>query len=111
MSAKAMAAIVAAVAVTVVAAMDVRPSTAMRNPWLRQAVPVNDSLPPGHPAVPGRQLPPGHPPIEGYLDLPEGHPPIPWQHPGSGCPEDSLRNDGVIDGRGALAEPPDVIST
>lgn len=106
-----MAAIVAAVAVTVIAAMDGRPSTAMRSPWLRQAVPVNEVLPPGHPPVPGQRLPPGHPPIEAYPNLPEGHPPIPWRQPEYGCPGNSLQDDGVTDGGAALAEPPEIIST
>ena len=85
MSVKAMAAIVAAVAMTVVAARDLRPAEMARSPWLRDAVPVHESLPPGHPPISGQRLPKGHPPVErAYPDLPPGHPPIPWAQPG--CP-------------------------
>jgi hypothetical protein len=82
MNVKEMTAIVTAVALTVVAAHEVRSTDAARNPWLRNAVPVHGALPPGHPAITGRRLPPGHPPVES--DLPPGHPPIPWAQPG--CP-------------------------
>ncbi|HXW10410.1 MAG TPA: hypothetical protein VD737_07335 [Steroidobacteraceae bacterium] len=85
MSVKSMAAIVAAVAMTVVAARDLRPAELARSPWLRNAVPVHEALPPGHPPIPGQRLPQGHPPVErAYPDLPPGHPPIPWAQPG--CP-------------------------
>jgi hypothetical protein len=83
MNVREMAAIVTAVALTVVAAREVRPTDAARSPWLRHAVPVHEALPPGHPPIPGR-LPPGHPPVERAPDLPPGHPPIPWAQPG--CP-------------------------
>ena len=85
MSVKAMAAIVAAVAMTVIAAREVQPTEVPRNPWLRDAVRVHEALPPGHPPIPDSHLPPGHPPIERAVpDLPEGHPPIPGAQPG--CP-------------------------
>ena len=95
MSVKAMAAVVAAVAMAVVAAREVQPVDATRNPWLRDAVPVSEPLPPGHPPIPDRRLPDGHPPIErAYPNLPEGHPPIPWAQPGCpgqfGWPEDGI---------------------
>ena len=83
MSVKEMTAIVTAVALTMVAAHEVRSTDAARSPWLRDAVPIQ-ALPPGHPPIPGR-LPQGHPPVErAYPDLPPGHPPIPWAQPG--CP-------------------------
>ena len=96
MSVKAMGAIVAAVAMTVVAGRDLRPAEMARSPWLRNAVPVHEALPPGHPPIPGQRLPPGHPPVErAYPDLPPGHPPIPWAQPG--CPGQFAFPDEGID--------------
>jgi hypothetical protein len=93
MSVKEMAAIVTAVALTVVVAHEVRSTDAARSPWLRNAVPVNGTLPPGHPPIAGQRLPQGHPPIEpAYPDLPPGHPPIPWAQPG--CPAPFL-DEGI----------------
>ena len=93
MSVKTMATIVAAVAMTVVAARDLRPAEPERNPWLRGAVPVHEALPPGHPPIPGEFLPKGHPPIERAApELPPGHPAIPWAQPG--CPY-SLPDEGI----------------
>lgn len=106
MSVKAMAGIVAAVAITIVAARDVQPAAADRSPLLRQTLPIHETLPPGHPPIAEDGLPPGHPPIdEAYPGLPEGHPPIPWSQPGCpgqrGMPDESIgagfgRDDGAI---------------
>jgi hypothetical protein len=83
MSTGSMAAIVAAVALTVFAAKDGQPPQLGDAAWLNDSVRVTDLLPPGHPPVPGRGLPEGHPPIgESRPGLPEGHPPIPWASPG-----------------------------
>ena len=109
MSVSGMAAIMAAVAITVVAAGDVRPTEATRNPWLRDVVPVYEPLPPGHPPIPGRRLPQGHPPIDrAYPDLPPGHPPIPGAEPR--CPGRFGFPDEGIDA-GFDRDERDVIST
>lgn len=93
MSVKAMAAIVAAVAMTVVAARDLRPAEIAHSPWLRDTVSVHEALPPGHPPIPGQPLPKGHPPVgRASPDLPPGHPPIPWAQPG--CPY-PLPDEGI----------------
>lgn len=85
MSTRAMVSIVAAVAFAAVAARSPESSTALRSPWLRDAIPVDGALPSWHPPVTAGRLPPGHPPIApAYPRLPEGHPPIPWLEPG--CP-------------------------
>jgi hypothetical protein len=85
MSVKATAGIVAAVAITILAARDVAPAAADANPWLRGTLPVAEPLPPGHPPIAGSRLPGWHPPVEqSYPRLPEGHPPIPSMEPG--CP-------------------------
>lgn len=113
MSTRPMLAIVAAVAFTVVAARDDAPSPALRSPWLRDAVPVDDgALPSWHPPVALGRLPPGHPPVgPRFPGLPEGHPPIPWTEPG--CPAgaapaapDPIERDGDF-----LGDEPVVIST
>jgi hypothetical protein len=96
MNVREMAAIVTAVALTVVAAREVRPTDPARNPWLRDAVPVHGALPPGHPPIPD-SLPPGHPPVQRAPDLPPGHPPIPWAEPG--CPGPFL-DEGIGAGFG-----------
>jgi hypothetical protein len=109
MSIKAMAAIVVAVAITAIAAREVQPSASMQSPWLREAVQVNEALPPGHPPIPEGRLPQGHPPIDRAPNLPPGHPPIPWMEPR--CPGPDL-DDGVIEGgQGFMRDAQEVIST
>ena len=69
------------------------------------------SLPEGHPPVPGFSslptLPEGHPPVPGYHStpaLPEGHP----RCPARGSPETLPSDDGMDT---ALQSPPELLST
>ena len=104
MSVKEMAGIVAAVAIAVVAARDVQPAGQSGHSWLRQPLQISETLPPGHPPVPGYPVPQGHPPVEEAVPgLPEGHPPIPWANPGCprqrGMPDESLGFGSARDDR------------
>jgi hypothetical protein len=104
MSVKEMAGIVTAVAIAVVAARDVQPADQAGSSWLRQPLQISETLPPGHPPVPGYPVPQGHPPLEEALPrLPEGHPPIPGADPGCpgqrGMPDESLGFGSARDDR------------